>query len=110
MKPSNWRKRFWSAGSPVYGPRFQTFSTPSDSKRKGKPMPKAISYQDMYGGEYIGPDDIAIGQSVTYEFTKVTAREVFVPQMQQKITRAVISLAGQKKLLCVNKTSAKNLK
>lgn len=65
------------------------------------------AYEDVYGGEYFSPADLHDGP-VTARITNLSYDEVFCVGAGKK-KKIILTLAGQKKKICVNKTSAKAL-
>lgn len=69
-------------------------------------MAKTPSYQDMYGGKYVNPDDLKGKGRIKLKIIAVEAIELFCPGAG-KNWKVVFSCAGAKKKVAVNKTSAK---
>lgn len=64
-------------------------------------------YEDLYGSEYLSPDDLKAGQTVETTFTGYEVRELFC--RGKKNLRCTMTAKGAKKRVCINKTSAKAL-
>jgi len=62
-------------------------------------------YQDLYGSEYLSPDDLKPGQKVEATFTSYEVRELFCKG--KKNYRCTMTAENRKKRVCINKTSAK---
>lgn len=65
------------------------------------------SYEDIYGGQYFSPADLHEG-AVTAKIVNLTYDEIFCKGVG-KNSKIILELAGQKKKIVVNKTSAKAL-
>lgn len=63
-------------------------------------------YEDIYGGQYFSPADLHEGP-VTAKITALKYDKVFCPKINKEKQLIILTLAGQKKKICVNKTSAK---
>lgn len=65
------------------------------------------AYEDVYGGQYFSPADLHTGP-VTAKIIDLTYDEIFCKGVG-KNSKIILTLAGQKKKIVVNKTSAKAL-
>lgn len=72
-------------------------------------MAKIPSYEDMYGGKYVNPEEDLKGKGkIKLKITHVEALELFCPGAGKNY-KVVLTCYGAKKKVAVNKTSAKKL-
>jgi hypothetical protein len=73
-----------------------------------KPLPK---YEDIYGSEYVSPEDYPSGKSTRAKITAIEGLELTCNKGGRMIknVKYVLTCSGLKKKVAVNKTSAKRL-
>lgn len=77
------------------------------------PAPTKINakYEDLYGSEYLSPDDLEQGKEIEAEFINYEVRQLFCQGKKNTRLTVAASVNGKatKKRICINKTSAKAL-